>query len=432
MADGSVRNVTRKPNLSLPRCPEHPGSTVRADGMQGDPPRQRLRCFYAGADGVVRRHGFTPPPDGPGAGSVLFGGRYTATDVAEALVDVARGATYTQAARRARLVRTSPGTPLQDEGTAFDGRTVAAWVDTFARPLADARSETSWPAATLILDSTEFDWTNPFTGERIQLFTVLAAWGYPDGSTRGRLWALAASPSDDAAAWVDFLQQLPGKPKAVVYDSDKAIAAAVSQVWPDVALQLCEHHLYENGRAALRADGQHGMGNLYRGLLAQAAASYTGWSAFRNAVRAAPELAATNVWVDFWDEQMSAQTARRPSLPRHYSTGALDPHIAKVRQVLGTRAWTFRNLARMNALLSLVRLSVNLCDRPGDWATIIARAARAEPGLRTLDEPALVLGDGSRVYSLRMHPVPPREYGQPSTRGRRPASASGVSMAQGT
>lgn len=55
--------------------------------------------------------------------------------------------------------------------------------------------------------------------------------------------------------------------------------------------------------------------------------------------------------------------------------------------------------------------------------------ARAEPGLRTFDEPALVLEDGNRVYSLRMHPVPPREYGQPSTRGRRPASASGAPMA---
>jgi hypothetical protein len=418
--------VTRNLNLSLPRCPEHPGSTVRADGTQGDPPRQRLRCFYAGADGVVRKHGFTPSPDGPGAGRLLFGGRYTAADVAEALVDVARGATYTQAARRARLVRTSPGTPLEDDVTAFDGRTVAAWVDTFARPLAGAHAETSWPAGTLVLDSTEFRWTNPRTNEPIQLFTVLAAWGYPDGSTRGRLWALAASPSDGAGAWVEFLRRLPGKPQAVVYDSDKAIAAAVPQVWPDMALQLCEHHLYENGRTALRADGQHGMGNLYRGLLAQAAASYTGWSAFRNAVRAAPELAATNAWVDFWDAQMSAQTARRPNLPPHYSTGALDPHIAKVRTVLATRAWTFRNLARMNALLGLVRLSINLCDRPSDWASVIARAARTDPTVHQLDEPANILQDGARIYSLRMHPVPPRQ--EPAPRRKKATKAlSGTS-----
>lgn len=378
-------------------------------GPEGDPPRPRLRCFYTGADGVGRRHGFTPAAGTVGAGGVLFGGRYSATDVAEALVDVARGASYTQAARRAQLVRTTPGTPMDDDVAAFDGGTVAAWVDTFAGPLGEEYAETSWPAA-LVLDSTEFTWTNPRTSQRTQLFTVLAAWGHPAGPGRGRAWALRAAPSDDADAWVAFLQLLPGTPQVVVYDADKAIEAAVPRVWPDVPLHLCEHHLYENARDALRADGQHGMGNLYRGLLAKAAASYTGWSAFRNAVRAAadPPLPHAVAWVDYWDEQMSAQTARRAALPPHYSTGALDPHIAKVRTVLGTRAWTFRNLPRMNSLLGLVRLSVNLRDRASDWATVITRTATDDATLHLLDEPANVLENGNRVYSLRKHPVPPR------------------------
>lgn len=405
--------MARKPNLSLPRCPEHPGSLVRAEGTQGDPPRQRLRCFYTGADGVGRKHGFTPAPAAGAGGGALFGGRYTAADVAEALVDVARGSSYTQAARRAQLVRTAPGTPMDEDVARFDGGTVAAWVDTFAAPLSDAYAEIRWPAA-LVLDSTEFTWTNPRTSDRIQLFTVLAAWGHPAGPGRGRLWALRASPSDDAHAWTQFLGLLPGAPQVVVYDTDKGIEAAVPQVWRTVPLHLCEHHMYENARQALRTDGQHGMGSLYRGLLAKAAASYSGWSAFRNAVHDNPTLPATNSWVNRWDEQMSAQTARRASLPPHHSTGALDPHIAKVRTVLGDRAWTFRNLARMNSLLGLVRLSINLCDRAGDWAQVISRAAAGDPTLHLLDEPANVLENGDRLYSLRMHPVPARQYGAPT------------------
>ena len=89
----------------------------------------------------------------------------------------------------------------------------------------------------------------------------------------------------------------------------------------------------------------------------------------------------------------------------------------------------------MNALLSLVRLSINLCDRPADWATIVTRATETEPGLHTLDEPAQVLENGERIYSLRKHPVPPRQNGAPATRQRRPAprpAAAVVATAPGT
>lgn len=113
-------------------------------------------------------------------------------------------------------------------------------------------------------DSTEFSWTNPRTGERIQLFTVLAVWGYPTGTTRGRLWALRAYPRDDADAWRDLLRSLPGTPELVIYDSDEGIAAAVPHAWPDAALYLCEHHLYLNAVRRLRDDDQQGWGNTYR------------------------------------------------------------------------------------------------------------------------------------------------------------------------
>jgi len=128
-----------------------------------------------------------------------------------------------------------------------------------------------------------------------------------------------------------------------------------------------------------------------------------------------PGLGQTQSWVRHWDEQMMIQTARRPTMPPHYSTGALDPQIAVVRQMLERRAWTFRNLPRMNALLGLARLRINRMDITERWASAVAAAVSAEqaalagasdrrktrPAGARLDEQARFLLDGSREYSLR-------------------------------
>lgn len=380
---------------------------VRAEGSYGTPPRPRLRCFHTGDDGKARKHGFRPAAASGDAWGALPGGKYVVADVADALVDIARGSSYTDAARRAQLARGRVSDP-DAEASALDGRLVATWVDRFAGAIQDAYAERAWPP-TLVLDSTEFTWTNPRTGKREQMFTVLGAWGYPAGAKRGRLWALRAAPSDTGEAWQALLQSLPGTPELVIYDSDKGVEAAVPKVWPTTPVYLCEHHLYVNGRKHLRNDGQHGMGNVYRALLASAGQSYAGWSAFRNAVLADPALKKTGAWVTARNEQMTMQSARRPRLPQHHSTGALDPHLAKVREVLEPRAWTYRNLDRMNALLGLVRLSINLHDRPSDWAQLIGEHLHQRPRPVTFDEPPTIAPDGWRSYSLRTHRVPPQE-----------------------
>ena len=141
---------------------------------------------------------------------------------------------------------------------------------------------------------------------------------------------------------------------------------------------------------------------------------------------AEPTLAETSAWVRHWDADMTVQTARRASMPPHYSTGALDPHIAAVRQQLERRRWTFRNLPRMNALLGLVRLHVNRRDVVANWAKLVTRAITDEheawaataddrrkkrPRASLLNEEPHFLLDGSRTYSRRKHPVPPRATG---------------------
>jgi hypothetical protein len=378
---------------------------VRADGSYGTPPRPRLRCFYLDEGGARRKHGVRPPPKPSGRWEELPGGRYTVSEVATALADLARGVTYTEAARRVQVNHVWDATEGTPEPSAVDGRLIAYWLDRFTGPIMSGYPETAWPQ-TLVLDSTEFVDTNVRTGDREQLFTVLAAWGYPEGAKRGRLWALEASPSDDEEAWLRFLRRLARRPELVVYDSDKAIHSAVRRKWPMVPIHLCEHHLYVNAKKHLREDGQEGWGNTYRTLLRAAGQSPEGWAAFRQAVLASPELGKTRKWVRHWDRQLTAQTGRRAGMAPHYSTGALDPHIAVVRQLLERRAWTFRNLARMNALLGLVRLHVNRRDVPADWAKLLSAHLHDRPTVTTLVEEPVYLLDGSREYSLRKHPVP--------------------------
>jgi hypothetical protein len=90
----------------------------------------------------------------------------------------------------------------------------------------------------------------------------------------------------------------------------------VRETWPGVPLHLCEHHLYKNAAAALRDDGELGMGNTFRSLLNDAAHSPEDWAEFRNTIEDA-RLARTGAWVRFWDKQMTAQTSWRADVPPH-------------------------------------------------------------------------------------------------------------------
>src|SRR5665811_1631107 len=100
---------------------------------------------------------------------------------------------------------------------------------------------------------------------------------------------------------------------------------------------------------------------------------------------------------------MRIQTARRESLPEHYSNGALEPKLRDVRSMLERRKWAFRNRARLNLLLELVRLRLNRHDDRARWATLI-RAHIDEHGgqsahpRRMADPVTLDPATGERVY----------------------------------
>jgi hypothetical protein len=299
--------------------------------------------------------------DNPVAGHqgpvVMPGGLYQVREVAEALDLLAQGRSYTDTARvvRARYWTDHPKTQ-RTPGGVEGGQTVADWLDQFGRVVAAAHAETAWPQ-TLVVDGTTFKYTNPRTGGEKELFCVFAAYGYEPSGAR-RLWRLAASPARATCDWEAFLRQLPGTPAHVVSDSEPALVNAIDNLWPGAGYR-CEHHLYNNVHKALLADGvRWNDGSALGPLVADAFHSPAGWSAF-TAEALTGAWRATAKWVGDNDVMVSAQVARRATVPGVYSNGAVELQVAAVREVLSSRSWTFRNLYRMNLLLELVRQRLN-------------------------------------------------------------------------
>ena len=175
----------------MPPCPRGCASArVVLDGVQrkGGRPRQRFRCIssdgsyhrFIGALGRTRSNDHTcvecenniAAHEGPAAPAEF---EYLVREVAQALVRLGQGASYTDVAKRTRLLanRDKDHEPTQ----VTTGQTVAEWVADFVPVVAARHQETAWPEV-LVLDSTEFMWKNPRTGTTTQLFTVMAAYGY--------------------------------------------------------------------------------------------------------------------------------------------------------------------------------------------------------------------------------------------------------------
>jgi hypothetical protein len=371
----------------LPDCPrkDHIGDgwVVLRDGKSNPGskrPKQRYKCVAP--DGT--RHAFVPPLPRDRAETVvtcyacgnpvethqgpltLPNSRYRLVEVVNALLDVSAGITYTEAARRARTHYLGGSGSYAGEG-GESGSTVANWVDLYAPLILDEYLPKAWPEG-VSFDSTEFQYTNTWTGERYQLFTVLAAIGYEDGK-RGRLWALRAYPTDKAPSWRDLTASIPGRPSWVVYDGDPAIKSAVNATWakrrPPTVLYWSESHLFKNALTALKTDGVGQYQGEFPTMLTTAFKTLAGWEAFTNAVKAAG-LAATTRWVGVRDADVRNQVVLRDTVGK-YSTGGVEPPLNAVKDELARRSWTFRNLDRMNLLLGLLQLRLMRADNPNDW-----------------------------------------------------------------
>jgi hypothetical protein len=338
----------------------------------------------------------------------LYNGLYEVREIAEALVSISKGMTYTEAARQLRAVYWRGHTKMtRARNTVESGQTVADWLNQFGPVISAAWAENEWPEC-IVLDSTTFRFLNPTTGNQDQLFAVLAAWGYESDNDKGRLWRVEARPDHTNTDWQSFLEALPGRPRSVVCDADLAIISGVRLHWGRgrnaVPFQHCEHHLRERVLKALRAD-RLAYATTIPGMLRTAFTSPVAWNNFVVAVMNEPLALRTQAWVRQWDNKMRTQTTRRSLLPAHHSTGALDPKLQVIRQALYERKWTFRNRERMNLLLDLIRLRLNRHATERTWTVLIREHLDENGGIpvrpRRLEDPTTYNANGDRVYSLR-------------------------------
>ncbi|MBB5640567.1 hypothetical protein BJ997_001115 [Cryobacterium roopkundense] len=307
-------------------------------------------------------------------------GEYLVREIAGALVDIGRGQTYTDAAKRVRARGNIGKTGARRE--VINGQTVADWMADVVPAVAARHLVTQWPSV-LVLDSSTFFWTDPLTGKSLALYCILAAFGYDKDGKNGRLWKVEAAPVGDGAAWAEFLGSLPGKPDSIVCDQDRAIIAGIISHWGDWAamdlVHYCEHHLTERVRAAFKSDKVAADDRL-RQVFHGAFTSREQWDAFEAEVISRPTLLLTNGWMAKNMTWMRRQTERRAQIPPVSSNGAVEQPLREIRQMLQTRAFMFRNRARLNQVLVLMRLASMRVDTATDYASDIRAFLDAHNG----------------------------------------------------
>lgn len=262
---------------------------------------------------------------------------------------------------------------------------VAEWVDAWAPAVLEKLAETEQPE-TLVLDSTDFWWTNSSTRTRRREFAILVAYGYT-GPGKGRVWGIHASPTARAADYEQLLPnlRLPGPPASIVTDDNLAVSPAVAKLWPPVPGQCvpqpfvyaCEHHLWLRAKNALEADRAHAPQGYWSRRLGTAFLRSEGWEEFHDA---ALRLGATRTWVQNHNQALRLQTSIRHLLPQHHSTSGAEATAQRLRNLYEQRSFSLRNAARTNLLLGLTRLHLNNRDDVNTYHRILREAAEAHLG----------------------------------------------------
>lgn len=394
--------MPRPPLQNPPACPlghlPAGGFTVRKAGTYGGAAKRQLYACVA-ADGTRHRFAPTLPREHNHEGIcdscdstlVAHTGPVVGRDylhrlrlVADALVQVGTGVSYVRASNRARVG--ADRDPLVGPGA---GHLAAEWTDAWGPVITDALRETDGPE-TLVLDSTDFSWTNARTRQRRREFAVLVAYGYPGpgaADPRPRVWGIHASATAQADDWLALLRSLnlPAPPTSVVTDDNLAVVAAVRRLWPHQGeqptvpfLHLCEHHLRVNAISALTADRVSHFGSVRMEALNRAFRDRAGWDAFTATVTA--KQANTSAWVAGVRARVEAQTSVRHLLPEHYTTSGAEAVAARLRSMLEQRSFSLRNKERTNRLLGLVRLHLAGRDDAAHYHRILRAAAEGAGG----------------------------------------------------
>lgn len=305
--------------------------------------------------------------------------------VADALVQVGSGWSYVRASNRARVV--ADREPVLGSGS---GHLAAEWTDAWAPIVTAALAEADAPE-TLVLDHTDFWWTNARTKQRRREFAVLVAYGDPaDGAAdpRPRVWGLRAAATVQSSDWVELLtsMNLPGATANVITDDNLAVPAAVRMTWSANATDagagpfvfLCEHHLREGAVTALEKDRVSHFGSRHLEALNDAFRNPDGWAKFVTGI--GQKQPATQAWIAMVGQRVAAQVAARATLPAHYTTAGAEAAAADLKSMLEKRSFSLRNKDRTNRLLRLVRLHLAGLDDGARYHHALRAAAEQTGG----------------------------------------------------
>ena len=115
----------------------------------------------------------------------------------------------------------------------------------------------------------------------------------------------------------------------------------------------CKYHLRAGASLVL---GRLSDATELPGMFHDALTSKEAWDAFEAAVNASGQLS-IQTRVQIHRKQIRRQTARKNTIPPVYANGALENTLNRVRTIIEDRAFSYRNRARLNLLLELIRLS---------------------------------------------------------------------------
>jgi hypothetical protein len=316
--------------------------------------------------------------------------------VVDALLAVAGGVSYCEAAWRAR----GDADRHPEQGRSSHGQLVADWVELFAPVVSEPHGPCAWPQGTLLLDEQVFRVRRP--DRRIggdPSFTILAAYGYERGSQG--VWRLEAHPAASGGyatsqvgveAWVQFLCGLPGCPERIVCDREKTLLAAIEQVWPQADVWICEWHLTKRPARLLHEYGLDEEHPLVHAL-GRALHSERDWQRFKELARAFRRRE-----LDSWlrhnqgliEWQLARKALARPGQP--HSIGALEERLRVIEQRLQWRAARMTNRERLNRLLLLFALDLNGNAKRSVWTRLIrdwllANGGRPNAKRRAITDP---------------------------------------------
>jgi hypothetical protein len=331
-----------EPRAKLPQCPRHPGSRVWRDGVyetrRGR--RPRYRCV---PDGHDRPHRFVDRDEAPHRYS------FTAAEIAAALVEVGRGTSYREAARRARA--------HADVRESADGNTVAGWVDLLAPAIFARYAAERWPEL-VVLDNVAF------RHSRREAFEVFAALE-PLARGRSRIVALEAVPGAPVGGaqplWERFLRSRPGVPQRLVCSPGAQVLGAVAAVWPPGSERaptvLVSHvHLSRQLLEQLREEGVGTDERFYRAA-ARALDGRAEWASFL-ALPAPRRLRGVEDWLREHADRITRQL-EHAGLDAVTSPALLEEKLVRLRERLEPRRGNLRNLERTNRLLLLTQLDLD-------------------------------------------------------------------------